>query len=322
MKISPETLAVQAEATGFRPDMLEKVALLLQLLDAVRSHPYLKDRLVLKGGTALNIFIFAVPRLSVDIDLNYVGAADRETMLLERPKVEEALQAVFSREGYTVRRVPTEHAGGKWQLRYPSAAGQGGNLEVDLNFMFRIPLWPVQRLDSRPVGIWQAAAIPVVDVHELAAGKLSALLSRRQARDLFDCSNLFRLGGLDPERLRLAFVVYGAMSRRDWRTIAPEDVDVDAADLEQKLIPTLRTAGNGEVRKDQLGKGLVEDCRNLLSGLLPVTAAEQEFLDRILDKGEIAPELLTGDEALQDRIRRHPLLEWKAVNVREHKKGR
>lgn len=100
MKISPETLNAQAEVTGFRTDMLEKVALLLQLLDAIRSHPFLKDKLVLKGGTALNIFIFDVPRLSVDIDLNYVGAADRETMLLERPKVEEALQAVFAREGY------------------------------------------------------------------------------------------------------------------------------------------------------------------------------------------------------------------------------
>jgi hypothetical protein len=180
----------------------------------------------------------------------------------------------------------------------------------------------VQRLDSRPVGIWQATGIPVVDVHELAGGKLSALLSRRQARDLFDCSNLFRMGGLDPERLRLAFVVYGAMSRKDWRTIALTDVDVDPADLEQKLIPTLRTAGSDAIRKDRFGKGLVEDCRNLLAGLLPFTAPEQEFLDRILDKGEIAPELLTGDETLQDRIRRHPLLEWKAVNVRGHKKGR
>lgn len=321
MKISPETLAVQSEATGFRPDMLEKVALLLQLLDAIRSHPFLKDKLVLKGGTALNLFIFAVPRLSVDIDLNYMGAVDRETMLLERPKVEEALQAVFAREGFTVRRVPTEHAGGKWQLRYPSASGQGGNLEVDVNFMFRVPLWPVQRIDSRQVGIWQATGISVVDVHELAAGKLSALLSRRQARDLFDCSNLFRLGGLDRERLRLAFVVYGAMSRTDWRTIALKDVDVDTADLEQKLIPTLRSAGSEYIRKDQFGKGLVEDCRNLLASLLPFTAPEQEFLDRILDMGETAPELLTGDEALQNRIRRHPLLEWKAVNVRSHKKG-
>ena len=321
MRISPEMLVNQAEVTGFRPDMLEKVGLLLQLLDAVRSHPFLKDKLVLKGGTALNLFIFDVPRLSIDIDLNYVGAADREDMLTERPKVEEALQAVFSREGFTVRRVPAEHAGGKWQLRYPSAGGQGGNLEVDVNFMFRVPLWPVKTMHSRPVGIWQAVGIQVVDVHELAAGKLSALLSRRQARDLFDCSNLFRLGGLDRERLRLAFVVYGAMSRKDWRTIAPNDVDFDIADLEQRMLPMLRDTGIERIQQEHFGKGLVEDCRNLLTGLLPYTKAEMEFLNRALDKGEIAPELLTPDRGLQDRIKRHPLLEWKAVNVKAYKKN-
>jgi hypothetical protein len=121
---------------------------------------------------------------------------------------------------------------------------------------------------------------------------------------------------------RLAFVVYGAMNRKDWRTIAMEDVDVDPSDLGQKLIPTLRAAGNGDIRKERFGENLVADCRHLLAGLLPFTALEKEFLDRILDRGEIAPELLTGDKTLQDRIRRHPLLEWKAINVRGHKKGR
>ena len=320
MKISPETLIKQAEATGFRPDMLEKAGLLLQLLDAIRNHPFLKNKLVLKGGTALNLFIFDVPRLSIDIDLNYVGAADRETMLAERPKVEKALQAVFSREGFTVRRVPAEHAGGKWQLRYPAASGQGGNLEVDVNFMFRIPLWPIQTMDSRSVGIWQAAGIAVVNMHELAAGKLTALLSRRQARDLFDCSNLFHLDGLDRKRLRLAFIVYGAMSRKDWRTVTPGDVDFDIADLDQKLIPTLRSSAIERIQKDNFGKILVTDCRKILSGLLPFTDNEMEFLDQVLDKGKIAPELLTDDADMQDRIRRHPLLEWKAMNVREFKK--
>lgn len=179
----------------------------------------------------------------------------------------------------------------------------------------------MKTMDSRPVGIWQAVGIQVVDVHELAAGKLSALMSRRQARDLFDCSNLFRLGGLDRERLRLSFIVYGAMSRRDWRTLAPNDVDFDIADLEQRLIPTLRAAGIERLQQDRFGKGLIEDCRNFLAGLLPFTDAEREFLNRVLDKGEIAPELLTADEDLQDRIRRHPLLEWKALNVREFRKN-
>jgi predicted nucleotidyltransferase component of viral defense system len=167
MKISHEKLIAQAEATGFRPDVLEKVAHLLGLLEALGSHPFLKGKLALKGGTALNLFVFNIPRLSVDIDLNYVGAEDRETMLAERPRIEQAVQAVFAREGFTVRRMPDEHAGGKWSLRYQSAAGQGGNLEVDLNFMYRVPLWPVRLSDS------SIQAVPVIDIHESESGRLS-----------------------------------------------------------------------------------------------------------------------------------------------------
>jgi len=158
---------------------------LQNLLEGVNRHPFLKGCLARKGGTALNLFLFDVPRLSVDIDLNYIGAADRDTMMAERPKVEQAIQAVCSREGMNITRVPTDHAGGKWRLRYESALGEGGNLEVDLNFMFRVPLWAVTRR-SAAVGSYSATQIPVLDLHELAAGKLAALLSRRASRDLFD----------------------------------------------------------------------------------------------------------------------------------------
>ena len=69
MRNSLERLTLDADTTGFQPDVLEKVAQLLGLLDAIRSHPFLEGRLALKGGTALNLFVFDVPRLSVDIDL-------------------------------------------------------------------------------------------------------------------------------------------------------------------------------------------------------------------------------------------------------------
>ncbi len=52
MKISKERLAVEAEATGFRVEVLEKVIHQLNLLDGFRNHPLLKKQLVLKGGTA------------------------------------------------------------------------------------------------------------------------------------------------------------------------------------------------------------------------------------------------------------------------------
>jgi len=113
MRLSPEKLAIEAESTGFRQDVLEKIAHLLGLLNTLQSHPFLKGRLVLKGGTALNLFIFDIPRLSVDIDLNYIGATSRDTMLKERPKIKQAVRDVFNREGFTVKRMPEEHAGGK-----------------------------------------------------------------------------------------------------------------------------------------------------------------------------------------------------------------
>ena len=81
-----------------------------------------------------------------DIDLNYVGAVDREVMLSERPRVERALTAVFGREDLAVRRRPGEHAGGKWWLRYAHPGGRG-TLEVDVNYMYRVPLWPASAMD-------------------------------------------------------------------------------------------------------------------------------------------------------------------------------
>lgn len=320
MKISYEKLTAQAEATGFRPDVLEKVAHLLGLLEALGSHPFLKGKLVLKGGTALNLFVFNVPRLSVDIDLNYAGAKDREAMLADRPGVEKAIQAVFAREGFTVRRMPQEHAGGKWSLRYRSAVGQGGNLEVDLNFMYRVPLWPVVLSDSYPVGTWMTKQIPVLDIHELAAGKLAALLSRRQARDLFDAHRILHLEKLDRDRLRTAFVVYGAMNRKDWRTVSVEDVDFENAELVRQLIPTLRSSESAKQGViDQYGTRLVDECRQALSAVLPYSENEIAFLDLLLDHGKIDSTILTSDPDLQQRIQKQPLLEWKAVNVRKHK---
>ena len=56
--------------------------------------------------------------------------------------------------------------------------GVGGRrgIIVDLNYMYRVPLWPTGQRDSQLVGSWQVRQIPVLDIHELAAGKLATLL--------------------------------------------------------------------------------------------------------------------------------------------------
>lgn len=322
MSLDPREIQEQASALGVRPDVLERVARLLQLLDALFAHAYLRPRLALKGGTAFNLFVFDLPRLSVDIDLNYVGSADREVMLAERPKIEQAIQAVCDRERLTVKRLPAEHAGGKWRLSYMTLDGSSGKLELDLNFMLRVPLWPVVIQDSKPLGSLIARRVPVLDLHELAAGKLAALCSRNASRDLFDARELLREPGLERDRLRLAFYAYGGMNRRDWRDVRLEEIDADPRETERSLIPMLRAG----VRPDKSGivawtEALVLETRDLLRIVLPPTAAERDFLERLNAQGEIAAEVLTGDETMIARLREHPGLRWKAQNVKRHRGG-
>ena len=108
---------------------------------------------------------------------------------------------------------------------------------------------------------------------------------------------------LNPRRLRIAFVVYGAMNRKDWRNISPEDVDIDVADLVNNLMPLLHIGAlpvSGEAAV--FGNALVNDCRKGLAAVLPFTEAELAFLNLLLEEGEIDASLLTTDTCLQARI--------------------
>jgi predicted nucleotidyltransferase component of viral defense system len=317
--LTKDQLQRAAGEMGFPTDSIEKVWMLVRLLNLMHAHPFLGRRVALKGGTALNLFVFDLPRLSVDIDVNYIGAADQKTMMVERPKIDVALQQVVSRLGLTVKRLPSEHAGGKWRLSYTSVLGRPAVLEVDVNFMLRTPLWPPATRDSLAFIGDRAKAISVLDEHELAAGKLAALLARGASRDLFDSRELLRRNSLDTEKLRLGFVVYGGISRVDWRTVSVETVTTTVADVKRQLLPMLRRELRPE--KEDVGDwttALVQETRDLLGVLLPLRDEEMAFFDRLNGDGAIHPELLTEDDDLQERIRVNPGLQWKALNVKKH----
>ena len=81
-----------AAKSDFLQESLEKVISLGEVAALVARHPLLSRVLALKGGTALNLFGGPPPRLSVDLDFNYIGALDRQAMLQERPDVERGLR--------------------------------------------------------------------------------------------------------------------------------------------------------------------------------------------------------------------------------------
>ena len=272
MLTSKEQLLKEARVQSYKPENLEKVYRLLDIFSQILAVPYLRDRLVLKGGTALNLFHFEqLPRLSVDIDLNYIGSLDRETMLQEKPIIVDAIHKILSQNQFEQHRSPMHHAGGKMVWFYNSILGQRGALEIDLNFMYRQPLYPISNLSPNIESHthWQA---PVLDIHELAAGKLSALFDRSVSRDLFDAHYLMTKINLSFDKLRVAFVIYLAMSKIDLSLLVPASVEYNLTDLKNRLLPVMHQQSlvRTHMHLKAWAETMVIELQQALSNILPL----------------------------------------------------
>jgi len=313
-----------ASETGFRIDVVEKVLRLQGILDRLDRHELTRGAWVLKGGTALNLLHLDVPRLSLDIDINYVGETDVAAMRQARPDFERALSACCEREGCAVRRAPVEHAGGKFRLRYASVLGGSQNLEVDVNYVARIPLWGTERMTLRyPPGVRQE--VPTLVFEELAAGKFAALLQRSVVRDAYDAAALI---GIAPDltrrpRFRVPFVCFVGSSRGAALELSGDRIRLEERAVATELVPLLRQ-GQGGQEPDcaELAASIQETLRPALEQLLVWSDAERHFLDRLQTEGEIEPALLHDDPTVRYRIRDQPMLIWKAQHVREHRERR
>ena len=317
MLSSKEALIKTAKNLDYKPEMLEKVHQLLSMLKHIMEIPYLKENLALKGGTALNLFSFDnVPRLSVDIDLNYIGSVDRTKMLQDRKIICDAIKQIFHQKKFTLYSSPEQHAGGKMAWSYTSLLGQGGNIEVDLNFMYRRPLWPC--LQQKPkLHFEKEFSVPVLDIHELAAGKLSAFFTRSASRDLFDTYYLFTHSQLDSAKLRLAFVVYMAMTTIDISKLNKCQLQYNLLDIRNKLLPVLRQQKlprkNNELKN--WADNMLNKITDQISMILPLQYEEQEFINLIREKGDIRPHLITDDNKLQEIILNHPAIKWSTMRT-------
>ena len=318
MSFDEKTVWMIQEKTQFNTDNIEKVLRLLEILNEIFAHPVLNKFYALKGGTALNLFYFNIPRLSVDIDLNYQGL-DRSEMLENKKEHEKIFQKLFQEKGYTVKRMPEEHAGGKWRLNYKNIMGQDQNLEVDLAYMLRVPLMPTEIRFSNDFCGFKAQNIRVLNIHELAAGKFCALLSRCKPRDLFDAHLLLHNISWNKQKLRECFTTYAAFNKDDFSQIdALGDMKFDLSQFKAQLITTL-PAGSITLSPEEYLNKLITECREKLDIILPFSDSEKNFLKEVNFTGNIYPEMVSEDEAMQMNIRNQPMLAWKCLNVKNYR---
>jgi len=238
------------------------------------------DTFALKGGTAINLFVRDMPRLSVDLDLVF-----RDHTL---PR-EQALQRINEAIRQSVARLKKQG----FQTLAPAAADSGetkllvrrGSIEVkiEVNFVMRGTVHPV-----RTASLTQAARetlqadleIPIVSLEDVYGGKLVAAMDRQHPRDLFDVMQLFAHEGITTG-IRRAFVVYLANHNRpvhevlfpSLRDIRQEfEHNFTGMTVEPVKLDALLAARERMVQ--ELQQGLTADERRFL---LSLVAAEPEW---------------------------------------------
>jgi predicted nucleotidyltransferase component of viral defense system len=302
---------------GFNAANLEKVIRLRQLLIEFHKHPFLRGKLVLKGGTAINLFYLDLARLSVDIDLNYIGQIERESMLGERPEIAKAVEQIAKALGYTIQHGANDHALMGWYLGYSNHRDSPERIEVEINFLMRACALPSKVLPAVSIGDEKPCEFPVLAIEELFAGKIKAMIDRHHPRDLYD---LFRFGSAhsvyDPELMRKLAVLFASTMDRDLRTYGLDRVEgIDDAEIKRLLYPLLK-AGDRPTRVDMFAI-----ARPVLEAVLE-HSREAGFLEAMA-AGKYQPELLFRSyPEIVERIRRHPALLWKSENVAQHLRAR
>jgi predicted nucleotidyltransferase component of viral defense system len=175
-----------------------KVELLIKVIPFIRE----VDCFALHGGTAINLFVRDMPRLSVDIDLTYIPIEDRETSLR---KISEALEAIKDKIESRIPGVRVQH---KQEVAKLLILLQGLDVKLEVNLVGRglIGDGKEMMLCNKAQSDFEAfVSIPVVPLGQLYGGKICAALDRQHPRDIFDVKYLLDNEGFSDE-VRKGFI--------------------------------------------------------------------------------------------------------------------
>jgi predicted nucleotidyltransferase component of viral defense system len=257
----------------------------------------------LKGGTAINLFLRDMPRLSVDLDLVFTD---------HRPSRAEALAAINE----ALRTTRDRLADRGLKVHALSAADMGEtrllvqrdalSVTVEVNTVIRGTAYPAQTKGLSPAAsdaLMVDLELTLLSADEIYGGKLVAAMDRQHPRDLFDVMELFAHGGITPG-IRRAFVVYLASHNRTIHEVLfPTPKDIHLA-YESSFV--------GMTTEPVTLESLLETRERLFRDLpAALDANERQFL-RTLVRAE--PDWSLLDIA---HLKELPAIRWRLQNLQE-----
>ena len=281
----------------------DTVRLLLSVAPIVFEEP----AFAMKGGTALNLFLHDLPRLSVDIDVVYVPWQDpRADALATIAQGLDTIAAKLGRRGLGARAVAGNESETKLLVEDPVS-----QVKIEVNTVFRGTVLPVESRPLMPSAAADFATefnLPILAPDELYGGKLVAALDRQHPRDLFDVHVMFESGGLGDDTIE-CFVTYLAGHNRPiHEVLSSKDKDIGTE---------FRNQFSGMTREPVALETLLEARHHLRDALAArLTEGQRRFLLG-LARAEPDWSLLACPYAGE-----LPALRWKLENLRRFREQR
>lgn len=302
-------LDVRARKYGFNRDTFEKVVRLRMILEFMNAQECMREHLLLKGGTAINLTVFNLPRLSVDIDLDFVPNLTRDETIKERERLTEILKGYMSEQGYFLSDASRfSHSLDAFHYNYVNAAGNRDMIKIEINYSLRTHVFHPEDRVFVTDAFGEPIKVRTVAAMEIFSAKTNALLSRAAARDLYDFCNMtdMRLFSEEKDMFRKCIIFYATISAKE----VNKTFDTSAIDslvfskIKSDLFPVLAVRDKFDL------EGKKQQAKEYITSLMKPTEAENDYMERFIAK-EYKPELLFDDEEIVERLRNHPMALWK-----------
>lgn len=302
-------LDTRAREYGFNRDTFEKVLRLRTFLEFLDTQEYMHKHLLLKGGTAINLTIFNLPRLSVDIDLDFIPNLTREETANAREQLTEILKGYMSEQGYSLSEASRfSHSLDAFHYNYINAAGNRDMIKIEINYSLRTHVLQPEDRALVTDAFGEQINVRTVAAMEIFAAKTNALISRAAARDLYDFCNMVdaKMFSGEKDLLRKCIIFYATISAKK----VNKDFDTSAIDslvfskIRSDLFPVLAVKEKFDLEEKK------QQAKEYIATIMKPTETELEYMDRFIAK-EYKPELLFEDSEIVERLRSHPMALWK-----------
>lgn len=117
----------------------------MDVLEFINLDDFLKGKLAIKGGTAINLLEFNLPRLSVDIDLDYTVSGDVEQMKSDREEINNKISKFMNRSGYTRKKSDRQSfILDSCYFTYINTGGNKDHIKFDINYVMRAHIYKAE----------------------------------------------------------------------------------------------------------------------------------------------------------------------------------